>query len=429
MRGALFRFAASSAVLLLVLMMAVLVVANRIATGEALRDARMRGSNIANLMAGPLVNADVRNRVPGTSDELTRVMRNRMGDGSVVHVKIWSQDGVVLWSDESELVGRRFTLTKEVKALFGTEGVTSKVSDLSEADNGGERRSVELLEVYAGARDADQVPMVFEAYFSAESMRRDEQAIIYGLSPVIIGALLLFQVAVLPMAMSLARRVERGLAERSRWMKHALLASDLERRRIAQDLHDGVIQDLAGVCYAMPGLEAELAGSSATPAAQATSRRVSQILKRDVTALRSMITDIYPPDLEGPGLVAAVQDLGRGAGESGLKVQVDVAPGLSAPVDVARLAYRVVREGLRNVAKHAQATAVKVEIQEYLESIVVSVSDNGRGVPDGQVTAGHLGLRLLEDTVRDFGGQMTLRSASGGGTVLEASFPITLVTS
>jgi len=428
-RAAVVRFAASSLVLLLVLMLAIVILADRIATQEALRDARARGSNIGNLIAAPLVNAKIRGRVPGTSDELTRAMRNRMGDGSVIHVKIWNMDGDVLWSDENELVGRRFTLPKDVRALFGTEEVTAEVSDLIEADNGAERRSGELLEVYSGARDADRVPMVFEAYFSTDSMRNDERAIIYGLLPMVIAALLLFQVAVLPMAMSLARRVERGIAERTSWMRHALLASDLERRRIAQDLHDGVIQDLAGICYAMPGLEAQLAGASAAPAAQAMSRRVSQILRRDVAALRLMITDIYPPDLEGQGFAAAVQDLGRIAGERGLQVQVDLAPHLAAPVDTARLAYRVVREGLRNVAKHAQATSVKVEIREDSERIVVSVSDNGRGLPDGPVAQGHLGLRLLEDTIGDFGGRMTVRSAPGGGVVLEASFPMRLVRS
>ena len=64
--------------------------------------------------------------------------------------------------------------------------------------------------------------------------------------PLILGTLALFMLAVLPLAMSLAP-VERAQLDRSKMMRHALLASDLERRRIAQDLHDGVIQDLAGL--------------------------------------------------------------------------------------------------------------------------------------------------------------------------------------
>jgi signal transduction histidine kinase len=206
-----------------------------------------------------------------------------------------------------------------------------------------------------------------------------------------------------------------------------LLASDIERRNIAQDLHDGVIQDLTGLSYAMPGLEAELTDASASPKARETLHRISQILRRDATALRSMMTDIYPPDLDGPGLALAIQDLARSAGERGVQVQVDMAPDLSIPLDTARLAYRVVREGLRNVVKHAQAAHATVEILRESQRLVVSVSDNGRGLQDAQVPDGHLGLRLLEDTVRDLGGQISLRSAPYAGAVLEASFPVRLV--
>lgn len=432
MREAVVRFAVSSVILLLALILTTVLLASHIARREALRDARARGYAIGNLIAAPQMNANVRAHQQGASDELTDVMRNRMSDGSVIHVKLWSQDGEVLWSDEKELVGQRFPLEDDVRKLFGTRQVIAEVSDLSKAESVSERSLGERIEVYAGTLDANQTPMVFEAYFSSASMRQDEKAIIGGFLPIVIAALLLFQVAVLPLALSLARRVERGLAERSSWMRHALMASDLERRRIAQELHDGVIQDLAGLCYAMPALGAQFTDSPgnddpATRSARETWQRASQILSRDVAALRSMITDIYPPDLEGPGLATAVHDLARSAGKYGVQVRVDMAPDLTAPLDAARLTYRVVREGLRNAAKHAQATAATVEVRRESELIVVSVSDNGRGVEDKEVAEGHLGLRLLEDTVRDLGGQMTLRSLPSGGALLEVSFPVGLV--
>jgi signal transduction histidine kinase len=428
-REAVVRFTVSSAVLLAVLIVATVFLASRIATDEALRDARMRGSAIGNLIAAPLVNSDVRAHVPGAGSQLDRVLRNRMSDGSVTHMKVWTRQGEVIWSDEEALVGRHFPLPDDVKALFGTRQTISEVSDLSKEENVEEREEGELLEVYSGTADADKVPMVFEAYFSGDTMRRDEKAIIGGFLPIVIAALLLFQVSVLPMALSLARRVERGLAERSSWMRHALLASDLERRRIAQDLHDGVIQDLAGLCYALPTLETHFGDDPGADAARQTSQRATQILSRDVAALRAMITDIYPPNLEGPGFKTAVQDLARSAGERGVQVDVEMTNDLALPVDTARLAYRVIREGLRNVAKHAEASAATVRIREEFDRIVVSVSDNGIGVPDGPVTEGHLGLRLLEDTVRDLDGEMNLQAVATGGAVLTASFPLRLTQS
>ena len=205
-RQAVIRFVASSVLLMLVLLVATFLFAQRIATQEALRDARVQGSAIGNLVAGPLVTAGVRAHVPGASFELTKMMNNRMSDGSVVHAKLWTSDGQVLWSDEKELVGQQFPLADDVKALFGTRNVTAEVSDLTKSENARERQLGELLEVYAGIRGANQTPLVFEAYFSSETMRQDEQAIFRGYLPLSIAALLLFQIAVLPMAVSLARR-------------------------------------------------------------------------------------------------------------------------------------------------------------------------------------------------------------------------------
>jgi signal transduction histidine kinase len=426
-REAVVRFSIFSLIALLVLVVATILLGSRIARQEALREAGTRGYAIANLIAAPLVNSKVRAHVPGASDELTTIMRNRMSDGSIVHAKLWDANGEVLWSDETALVGRQFPLDQDVKDLFGTRTAVAEVTDLSKPENGQERGLGELLEVYAGAHDADNVPMVFEVYFSAARMREDEGAIVGGLLPIVIGALLLFQMAVLPLALSLARRVERGLEERSSLMRHALLGYDLERRRIAQDLHDGVVQDLAGLSYAMPTLEAQFADSPAAPAARDTVHKISEILTRDVAALRSMITDIYPPDLKGPGFAAALQDLARSAGERGIQVQVEMAPDLSVPLDATRLAYRIAREGLRNVAKHAHATAATVQVGRDDDLMFVSVSDNGRGLADEEVKKGHLGLRLLEDTVQDLGGQVTLHPSPSGGAVLEASFPVSLV--
>jgi len=422
------RFVVFSVVALVVLMLATLFLGAKIARQEALRDARMRGASIANLIAAPLVNAKVRAHVPGAGKQLTTVMRNRMSDGSVIHVTLWNKDGEVIWADQKDLVGTRAPLSANMEALLGTHDVTAQVTDFTNATEATERKLGEALEVYAGVHDADQLPMVFEAHFSSEKMHQDEQAIIRGFLPIVVAALLLFQIAVLPLAVSLARRVERGIAERSGWMRHALLASDLERRRIAQDLHDGVIQDLAGISYVIPTLHAHFAGDSAAArTARETSQQVSQILTRDVAALRSMITDIYPPDLQGPGLEAAIQDLARNAAAHRLQVQVDIAPGLPLPIDTARLAYRIVREGLRNVTKHAQATVATVKVHAESDHLLVSVSDNGLGIHGKPVKEGHLGLRLLEDTVRDLGGRVTLRSSLSGGTVLDASFPLSLL--
>lgn len=427
------RFTASSVLALLVLLVGTVLLGARIAEEEGLRDARLRGAAIAHLIAAPLVNADVRAQIPGAATELTMVMGNRMSDGSVLHAKLWNTDGQIIWADQKNLVGRRFPMTPDVKALFGTTNATAKITDLTAPgprapEHGGEQEVLpETLEVYAGTRDSDQQPMVFEASFTNDRMRQDRAAIINGFLPIVITALLLFQFAVLPMALSLARRVERGQVERSRWMRHALLASDLERRRIAQDLHDGVIQDLAGLSYVIPTLQTQFADHPPTSTARQTTTRISEILTRDVAALRTMITDIYPPDLQGPGLATAITDLTRASTEHAITVDLHMPPHLTLPLDTARLTYRVIREGLRNITKHAHASTATITITTHKDHLDITITDNGQGLPPGPATTGHLGLRLLEDTVADFGGTLTLQSTPPTGATLHATFPTTLI--
>src|SRR5688572_30607515 len=241
-RSAVFRFTAGSLVMFLLLTAGAVLVANKIAHRQALGDAREQGAAIANRLAAPLVDRAVREKRPGAADDLNTVMRTRMADGSVRHVKLWDEAGRVIWSDEKNLVGRQFPMEADVAALFDTKAVTAELSDLSKEENEFEKSEGELLEVYAGTFDADGEPLVFEAYLTTEQMKSAAHTILVNLVPLILGALALFLVAVLPLAVSLGRRVERAQLDRSKMMRHALLASDLERRRIAQDLHDGVIQ-------------------------------------------------------------------------------------------------------------------------------------------------------------------------------------------
>ena len=427
-RSELRRFVFWSAVTLLVLVVASVVIGSKIAKDSALQEARLRGATIADTVAAPLVDRGVRRGDLDSTANLDRVMRARMADGDLSRVKLWSQDGTVLWSDDSVLVGRRFVLEPDVKALFGTRRATAELSDLSKAENVEERDQGELLEVYTGTRDADDEPLVFEAYLSTTRMRSDQRRIVLDILPLAIGGLLLFQVTVLPLAVSLARRVQEGESERVRIMRQALLMATQERRRIADDLHDGVIQDLAGLSYAMPEVQKHLPETVEAAGAREAVMRTTEVLRRDVAALRSMLVDIYPPDLQGAGLESAVRDLARQAMDAGVEVELQLPEECAESLDASRLAYRVVREGLRNVVKHAGPATALVVVRNERERIRVEVRDDGIGIPEpmNPPQEGHLGLVLLRDTLQDFGGTLVVRPAPTGGTVLEAIFPADL---
>ncbi len=423
------RFTASSLVALLVLTIGTALIAERIARHQALDDARASGAGVADRLAAPLVDREVRAHPDSAGAQLDLVMGNRMADGSLSHVKLWDERGRILWADEKDLVGRRFPLDRDVAALFGTRRVTAEVSDLMKDENLSERFEGQLLEVYAGAFDADGVPLVFEAYLPVDQIDQDAHTIVVAFVPLVVGALVLFLAVVLPLAVSLSRRVERAQLEQSKMMRHALLASDLERSRIAAELHDGVIQDLAGLGYALPTASRELLAGGDLDRARAVLARATGIVRHDTTLLRALTTDIYPPTLEGEGLRDALAELQSEAVEAGLAADLVIDPELVLSPEAGRLAYRVIREAVRNVVKHAHADRIVVELGRHSGHVLVRVRDDGRGPgPDpGTSPEGHLGLRLLRDTISDFGGDLEIQAAIGGGTTLVARFPVVLV--
>jgi signal transduction histidine kinase len=430
LRQAVLRFLLGSALALLIVAAGTIFVGSRIAEDQALREARSVAGLLAQRVAAPLVTEDFRSGDPRAVRRLETAMRERLRDGSIQHIKLWDPDGTILWSDEAKLIGNRYEIEPEDQELFGTTDATAAVSELDKEENVSEQDESELLEVYAGAQDASGRPIMFEAYLPLDALHRQEVAIITGVLPVGIGGLLLFALVVLPLAIRLSRRVERQEAERSKMMRHALVASQLERRRIAQELHDGVIQDMAGICFALPTVVSQLPDDEGGKEARGTVESVTELVQKDATALRSMLLELYPPDLGGKGFAMAVRDIARSTSEQGVTTSVDVDPDLTAPLDVATLAYRVIREGLRNVVKHSGATMADVRMRVEGDRLDVTVSDDGRGVaPSQTVERGHFGLQLLRDTVSDFGGVLELRPNAPRGTVLHASMPIELLPS
>ncbi len=399
-------------------------VAHDIASDTALRDATLRGTTFARTVAGPLVSDAVRRGDRTATETLNSVLRSRLTDGSVAHIKVWDRSGRVLWSDQSDLIGRTFDFDSGVEVLFDTGEALGSVSDLDSPENVLEATTAEqLLEVYVGTEDADGTPILVETYWSMERIDSAQWALLKALIPLVLGGLVLFQLAMFPLAISLAGRVDRGLAERGRMVQHALSASELERHRIAAQLHDGVIQDLAGIGFALPSLASSIPPTSV--AAHELLAQTRQIVLQDVDALRTMLTDLYPGSLGQGMLATAVDELVQRAGQSGLQIHARISTTPDEPLAVTRLIYRIIREAVQNVVKHAEATSATVVAGQDSGSYVVTVADDGQGFHQ-PAEKGHFGLALLRQTLEEIDGSLELRAIPGAGTTLEARFPAAL---
>ena len=184
--------------------------------------------------------------------------------------------------------------------------------------------------------------------------------------------LLVLQLANLALARWFAGRLRRGDQQRAALLHRALEASDLERRRIAADLHDGVVQDLTAVSLSVAAATppARRRRRSARPWRAAPQRGERAPERRRAAHL---LVEVYPPNLAQEGLPAALRDLADAATARGLPTELDVQSDFAAPDGAAALLFRAAQEGLRNAAAHSGASRA-----------VVCVDAVARGVGAGQ---------------------------------------------
>jgi signal transduction histidine kinase len=167
-----------------------------------------------------------------------------------------------------------------------------------------------------------------------------------------------------------------------------------------------------------------MADAPAHPALAAARAPPAATTRRSVRSLRSLLVEIYPPNLDQVGLAGAVADLAAAAGSAGTQVEVSIAPGLVLPEDTTAVVYRATREALSNVRRHAQATRAQVRVAPGpAGGTVLEVTDDGVGFDPDTVGADHMGLRLLHDLAAGAGGELTLDAAPGRGTRLRLVLP------
>jgi two-component system NarL family sensor kinase len=199
-------------------------------------------------------------------------------------------------------------------------------------------------------------------------------------------------------------------------MERAVDSSEAERRRIARDLHDGVVQELAGTAFA---LSASAREPGVAPQQRADLVRSSEAVRRSVRQLRSLLVEIHPPELNAGGLRAALEDLTAQVASAGVTPSVSVTGMDEAPDHVVALVWRVAQEAIRNAVRHASATTLTVEVVGDARQVSLKVVDNGIGFdPSAAAHQGSYGLRGLKSLVEDGGGRLTVASVPRSGTTV-----------
>jgi two-component system, sensor histidine kinase and response regulator len=203
-----------------------------------------------------------------------------------------------------------------------------------------------------------------------------------------------------------------------------LTAQEEERRRVAREMHDDLTQRLAVLAIEAGRLEQELASSGKD---SGRLRSMKDQLIRLSTDVHALSRQLHPSILDDLGLADALRsECGSFSQREGIAVRCsleEVPRGISR--DVALCLYRVAQEGLRNIAKHAKAKEAIVSLAASDEGILLSIEDAGAGFVPGQVSGKPgLGLASMEERARLIGGDLSIRSEPGKGTLIEVWAPL-----
>jgi signal transduction histidine kinase len=319
-------------------------------------------------------------------------------DGFVTRVGMWARPGVDLPTGE--------------RSPLGGQNVTTLVFQTGQAtrlDHYGDDAGDAAVWVAAGLRSSVGVPISVEGQLwgvmvavsmSAEPLPADTDARLAGFTELVATAV------------ANADSQAELTASRAR----IVATADDTRRRIERDLHDGAQQRLVSLALQLRSVQAEMPPELGK--LRTNLDRVAGGLTNALEELREYARGIHPAILTEGGLEVALRALAR---RSPVPVTLGVRMQERLPERIEVTAYYVVSEALANAAKHAEAAAVQVSIEETDRVIRLSIRDNGTGGADPARGSGLVGLK---DRVATVGGTLTIRSRLGEGTTLLAELPV-----
>lgn len=200
-----------------------------------------------------------------------------------------------------------------------------------------------------------------------------------------------------------------------------------ERKALAREIHDQVIQDLLSFNYRLEEIE----NSESSAPLQKNLSTIRNGIRDVVSGLRQICSDLRPPTIDHHGLSAAIDSMAHEWSErSSIPIQVEIDPALGRlPETIELSVFRIVQEGLNNIRKHAEASRVRLSLQRTPSaSLLVRLEDDGHGlsVPTDLASLSankHFGLVGISERVALLGGMMNIESSKGSGMILQVEIP------
>jgi two-component system CheB/CheR fusion protein len=216
--------------------------------------------------------------------------------------------------------------------------------------------------------------------------------------------------------------VALDVTDRRRFEEMVLQISAEERRGVGRDLHDSLGQLLTGASLLSAALANRL--REAAPAEAEDADRIAGLLREAVSRSRRIARGLCPVDVEGTGIREALQALAADIQHTaGVECRCDVPAGTSVAHDsVATQLYHIAQEAVTNAVRHGKAEAITISLARQDHSGVLTVTDDGVGLPDPCKRAEGMGLRTLRYRAEIIGGELAIQSEPKRGTTVRCSF-------
>lgn len=422
-RRVVLRMVLTAVVVLLLVGLGGIIAASRLAQ----RDAIHNGADMVNLLADAVVQPALTDGIltgdPSSVAKLDAAVRSGVLSRDIVRVKLWTPNGVILYSDEPRLVGRQFPLSADKRLALAHPSTRAVVSAASAPENLYEQNMGDLLEAYRPVWTPSGQELLFEVYSPYGPVVEQTTQLWRAIAGLLVTMMALFAVLLAPVLWRLVKQLREVAAQREVLLSRAVAASEDERRRLAASLHDGPVQELVATSYVLSS-SASLAAGEGRPDLAANIRDAVGTVRTTIGSLRSLLVDLYPSSLARSGLENALTDLAATVRARGVPVELDLDPqALAVLTDPdERNVYRITQECLRNVVAHAHATTCSIYLATGVEpgSVVLEIADDGDGFDPMTVLdkppTGHLGVHLLADVAASCGGRLEAASAPGRGT-------------
>ncbi|MGY2703517.1 MULTISPECIES: sensor histidine kinase [unclassified Nocardioides] len=422
------------------------ILADRAAADEAISEAKGTTQLLAQSVVAPEFPPTVVHLRPDNATEYLRplesfdreVQARLLKTDRPYRINIWSANGRLLYTSQLDLLFKdlfsqngthqpALTLDDEQRVILRKGGVGSEIADPGRPEDVAAAGTEGMVRIYTrfvttdrgSTSVADQRaagrPVLFEAYFPVADLTERQTQIFDSFRWITAGALILLIAVATAILVGLTRQLRKASAERERLLVSAMDASDAERRRIARDLHDSVVQDLAGTAFSVSAV----ARTSDLPEdSRETLESAGVSLRTGLKSLRSLLAEIHPPDLSADGLPAALADLIAPAGAAGIQASVSVEGAETASDAHVALVWRVAQEAVRNAIRHSEASTLAVTVRGDGRTLALEVVDDGVGFDRSRTKPDSYGLRGLRSLVVDSGGVLDVRSSPGEGTTV-----------